>query len=1166
MVIFNSNKIETKTLNFWKRERVFEKSVKRKRRKNPFVFYEGPPYANGRPGIHHFLARAFKDIILRYKTMKGFYVPRRGGWDTHGLPTEIEAEKKLGISSKKEIEKTGIQKFIQECRRNVFTYIREWEKFTERMGYWIDLKHSYITCTPEYIETVWFILKKIWEKKLLYQDFKVVPYCPRCGTTLSSHELAQGYKKIKEKSIYVKFPILNPDFERTSLLIWTTTPWTLPGNVAVALNENFTYCKLKIQKSPSKTEFLILAKERVKEIGIPGEIVEEFSGKRLLNLYYLAPYPVKSQKGMTIYKTLPADFVTLEEGTGLVHIAPAFGEEDLELIKSQNLKLKTQNKPKFPILLTVNPEGKFNLEVEKFAGLFVKEADSKIIEDLKERGILFKEEIYEHDYPFCWRCKNPLLYYLKKSWFIKMTKVKDKLIKNNQKINWVPAHLKEGRFGEWLREIKDWALSRERYWGTPLPVWVCKSCKNTEVIGGRDDLRKKKFSKNKYFLLRHGESVMNIKGILISTLPEKTPCPLTKKGRKQISRVAKELKKEKIDLIFSSDLLRTRETAEIVGKELGIKPIFDKRLREIRAGIFEGKNIKEYESFWKSYEEKYKKKPKGAENYLDCKKRVYKFLKELEKKYREKTILIVSHQRPLAMLEGAVNGFLIDEFLEKIEKKKMKNRELRKIEFKLFPYNEKGELDFHKPYVDEIKFLCPKCQGTMERIPEVIDCWFDSGSMPFAQCHWPFEKSQIPNPKSQRLTPPKLFPADYISEGIDQTRGWFYTLLAISTLLGFGPPYKNVISLGHVLDEKGEKMSKSKGNIIDPWYIIGKYGADTVRWYFFSINQPGDSKLFSEKDVQEIFKKFILTFWNCFQFLETYSPKFLSNSKIIPKKIIDKWIFSRLNSLILETTSLLEKYDVTGAARKIEKFVIEDLSLWYIRRSRKRFQKPATKKELKEASQVLNSVLMTLSKLTAPFTPFLSEQIFQRLKGTNFKKEKSVHLESWPKIDSELIDRKLEKKMERAREIVSLALAERAKAKIKIRQPLRELTIPEDFKREPGLLELIKEEVNVKEISFGQKLKLDTEITPELKEEGEIREILRKIQQKRKETGLKPSQLIEISFLGDKETISFLRKNKQRMIKEGKIKEILFRRMKNPDIHFKTKINLKEIQVFIKKV
>jgi len=1114
----NFPKIDKKILKFWKKNRIFKMSIERRKKASNFVFYEGPPTANAKPGFHHALSRSFKDIICRYKTMQGFKVLRKAGWDTHGLPVELEVEKKLGLKSKKEIEKYGITKFNKKCRESVWDYKKDWEKLTERIGFWLDMENPYITYQPDYIESVWWIIKQAWQKKLLYKDYKVVPYCTRCGTSLSSHEVAQGYKKIKEPAIYVKFPVLNPEFKDTSLLIWTTTPWTLPGNVAVAVNPEIDYVKVK-----SDEEYLILAKEKIGPCDIKGEIIREFKGKDLINLRYQPLYSSAEEIIKKAYRVITADFVSLEEGSGLVHIAPAFGEEDMKAGKKNDL----------PVLLTVDKEGKFRMEIKNFARMFVKDADPMIIEDLKNRNLLFKTELYEHDYPFCWRCHSPLLYYAKESWFVAMAKIKEDLIKNNQKINWIPAHLKKGRFGEWLRGVKDWALTRERYWGTPFPVWQCQQekpeekCGHIEVIGSLKDLLGQKFSNNNYYFFRHGHSQRQILN-LASCWPEKKQLPLTEKGKKQVLKSARKIKNRGIDLIFSSDLLRTKQTAEIISKETGAKIIFDKNLREANVGIFNGHHPK---LFWDYILKKQNpclaKAPKG-ESLVDIQKRVHGFLKKIDKKYHGKNIVLVSHEFPLTVLEKTLEGRFIENIVgwrRKNMKKLIKTGQGIKIEFKSPPFNEKMEIDFHRPYIDEVKFYCPKCGSAMQRTPEVIDCWFDSGSMPFAQYHYPFDNKELIDKKIQ-------FPADYISEAIDQTRGWFYTLLAISSLLGKGPAYKNVLSAGHVLDEKGEKMSKSKGNVVDPWHITEKYGADSVRWYFYTINQPGDYKLFSEKDVDQALKKFILTFWNCFVFYNTYKKN--TKPQLKSKNLLDRWILSKLNGLIQETTEKFDEYDIVAAARAIEGFIVNDFSLWYIRRSRKRFE---------EAACTLQYALLVLIRLTAPFIPFLSEHIYQGFKSEKLN-YKSVHLEDWPKAEKNSINKKLEKKMEKVREIVTKSLAERSKAKIKIRQPLNQLIIKNyELKKEAELLNLIKEEVNIKKIVFDAKikeeLKLDTEITPQLKEEGIIREIIRQIQERRKNAGLKPKDKIFVAYCGSEELDEILERNKDLILEEGKIKNLI---------------------------
>ena len=803
-----------------------------------------------------------------------------------------------------------------------------------------------------------------------------------------------------------------------------------------------------------------------------------------------------------------------------MHTAVMYGEDDYKLGQQLNLPKKH----------TVDEEGKFNEFVPKWKGIFVKDAEPLIIEDLKQRNLLYKEELYEHEYPFCWRCSTPLLYYAKDSWFVNMQKVKKELIRNNQSINWVPGHIKEGRMGEWLAEVKDWAFSRDRYWGTPLPVWECGSCEHREVMGSLDDLKKHTTSNNTYYLLRHGHSMRQVTGIM-SSYPEPDPFPLTSKGVKQIAKVAEGLKRKKIDLIFSSDLLRTKETAEIVGKKLGVKVIYDARLRELGVGIFNGKHIDEFgayirkegETTQEHYMRRFEEGAPQGENWVDVERRVFDLLAALEKKYQARRILLVSHEIPLSLLEKTMRGMSRKEFVKFREKSAIETGEARRVVFGRLPMGEDMEVDLHRPYVDEVEFRCPRCQkGTMKRVKEVADVWFDSGAMPFASAK-----------------PPRPYPADYIVEAIDQTRGWFYTLLAVATLLGLKAPYKNVISLGHLLDEKGEKMSKSKGNVVNPWDMIGKYGVDTLRWYFYTLNHPWDSKLFAEKDLQQVMRKFILTLWNSFVFYQTYGVAIGNKqSTIKSKNILDGWIISRLHSVIKEATRKFDEYDITGAARLIESFVIDDLSLWYIRRSRRRFQNPVNKKELQDASAVLRYVLLETSKLVAPCIPFLSEHIYGELGGRG-----SVHWQDWSKADPKRIFAKLEKEMAQVRELVAKGLAERAKAGIKVRQPLSALKIKNlKFEISKDLLNLLADELNVKEVIVDPKIKeeveLDTVITPVLQREGTLREILRHIQEMRKQAGYKPQDKVRLRYTGDEQLKEILKENEKTIMSSVGLKEM----------------------------
>jgi len=1143
--------LEKRILKSWKRNKVFQKSINQRSKSSNFVFYEGPPTANGKPGIHHILSKAYKDVVCRYKTMQGFKVERKAGWDTHGLPVELEVEQKIGIKNKEDIEKYGIAKFNRLCKKSVWIYKQQWEKITERMGHWIDIDNPYITYETDYIETIWWIIKQIHQKGLLYKGHKIVPYCPRCGTTLSSHEVALGYKKVKENSIYIRFNILSPGWKNTSILSWTTTPWTLPGNVALAINQKANY--LLVPDPKKKGHFLIVGQKSfenlVKTKFFSRTKNKVLKGPELVGLKYSPLFNIPQLKSLKSYKIYPADFINEKEGTEVVHTAVMYGEDDYNLGKKYEL----------PTFHTVDQKGNFIEDIGNgLGGEYVKGKKSEflILNHLKKKSLLFAEQMYEHDYPFCWRCKSPLLYYAKESWFIEMKKIKKDLIKNNQEINWIPKYLKNGRFGEWLREVKDWALSRERYWGTPLPIWECSKCGLQKAIGSKKDLFTERLNNN-YHLLRHGESIRQIKDIAVC-FPEKIHCPLTKKGRGQIKKSAQELNSQKIDIIFASDLLRTRETAQIVVKETGALLIFDKRLREFDVGIFNGKSPKLVHDYFKeSLEMRFKKKIPGGENYSDVKKRTYSFLKEVDKNYSNKNILIVSHEAILSLMEAVAEGVSNKDFFNFRGKEKLNVAEFKKIKFRNVPYNEEMEIDFHRPYIDEIKFKCPECNGLMKRVPEVIDCWFDSGSMPFAQYHYPFKNKE-------KIIKKEQFPADFILEGIDQTRGWFYTLLAISTLIDLGPSYKNVISLGLVLDEKGEKMSKSKGNTVDPSLIIEKYGADAVRWYFYTINQPGDIKLFSENDINQTLRKFIMTLENCFSFLKLYGSK--KHSLKISKNILDKWIISELNVLIKSVTEKMDKYDITGAARAIDFFVIENFSLWYIRRSRKRFRSS----DLKDSQEVLitmEHVFFILSRLMAPFTPFISEDIYCQIVE---KKNISVHLAEWPKADQKKIEEKLHQEMEKVRKITATALRERARLGIKIRQPLQKVEIKTILNKE--MLHLIEEEINVKEVIYNNKIKkdikLDTKITAILKEEGLVREIMRRIQEMRKKAGLKPKDEIIVRYSASQNINNILTRNKNLILKEAKIKELIAGEKLNKvfNIEQEFQIEQEKLWIAIKKV
>lgn len=1082
---------EETVLKFWKEKNIFEKALEKSSPKGDFVFFEGPPTANAKPALHHLEARAFKDVLPRYKTMQGYRVPRRAGWDTHGLPVELQIEKKLGLTSKKDIESYGIAKFNKECKDSVFTFIKDWEDFTDRIGYWVDKENAYYTFDPRYMESLWSIMGKVNDRGLLYKDYKVVPWCPRCGTGLSSHELAQGYQDDKDLSVTAKFKVVGE--ENTYILAWTTTPWTLPGNVALAVGKDIEYLKIK-----KENQILILAKARLAIVEGEYETVGEVHGSDLVGLSYEPLYPYlkkelekkgdkKLEKSFKVYS---ADFVTTTDGTGVVHTAVMYGADDFELGTKIGL----------PKLHTVDESGHFIKGAEFLEGRFVKDEEVAIdiIKDLAHRGLLFKKEKYDHSYPHCWRCKTPLIYYARDSWYIKMSEIKSDLVKENQGINWEPNHIKDGRFGEWLRELKDWAISRERYWGTPLPIWIAEDGDKI-VVDGLPTLRKYiKKSGNKYFVMRHGETDHNLKSVW-SYKDEKSD-KLTDNGKAQILESAKGLKKENIDIVISSPFFRTHETAKMVARSLGINENqikTDESIAEWKVGSdFDGKSIESFFKVRNASDDRYNFRSDGGESYIDVIKRAGEFLYKIEREYKGKNILIISHGAVTRALELVSNGIYFRNLFETTRSyTNFKNAECRKINFVPFPHNENYEVDLHRPFVDDV--ILERDSKEYKRVKEVMDVWFDSGAMPFAQDHYPFEAKKSLFGSKQKLP----YPADFISEAIDQTRGWFYTLHAIGSLMGRGKAYKNVICLGHLLDKDGKKMSKSIGNIVEPFSQINKFGVDAVRFWMYSVNQPGDSKNYDEKTVDEVVKKVFNLVNNVYVFYDTYRDKTLEqNTQFNSENVLDKWIYTRLNQLIKTATESLDSYKIFEPTRAIKDF-IDDMSTWYLRRSRDRIKDGDT-----DARQTLYLVLNNLVKVMAPFTPFISEDLWQKLK-TNEDAE-SVHLSDWPSFEK--VDTKVVEAMNSVRNICTEGNALRKKNNIPVRQPLNTFTV--NVQGLENYYELIKDELNVKNIEVGNEIGLDMNITPELKREGEYRELVRVVQDMRKEKGLSPQDIITLKL------------------------------------------------------
>lgn len=1160
---FSLPDIEEKVLEFWKKNDIFNKSEKKNEGNDEFVFYEGPPTANGRPGIHHVLSRAFKDIVLRFQTMLGKDVKRRGGWDTHGLPVELEVEKDLGVNSKDEIEEYGIEKFNKKCKESVWEYKDEWERLTERMGFWIDMDHPYITYENSYIDTVWWLLSQIDKKGHLYKSHKVIPWCPRCGTTLSSHELAQGYDEVTEPSVFMKFKLslgqkvgdLKTD-EGVYALSWTTTPWTLPGNLALAVGSDIDYILIKHESG----EHYVLARDLASEVFEEDnyKVISEIDADEIIGLEYEPLFDIEEfRENENTYKIYDADFVTTEEGTGIVHTAMMYGEDDYKFGERVGLPQKH----------TVDEAGKFNSLVPEMEGDFVKanRVETHIFNHLESNNNLLKKEDYTHEYPFCWRCDTPVLYYAQDSWFIEMSKLRDKMLESNDDVCWTPPHIKDGRFGEWLSGAKDWALSRERYWGTPLPIWECSDCDEVQVVGGFEELSEKLGgANNNYILMRHGEADHNLDKTINSSPDDLNSSELTDKGREDAKKVAGKLKDEDVDIILSSDFIRTKETAEIISDEIGIDMETDERLRETDFGEFHGEPGRKYHQYFKNTQEKFSKRPPEGENLRDVAKRLLNLLEEIEEKYEDKNIVIVSHEYPLWMLMTVMRGWGEEDASLKKEERGddfFDTSGYEKVELLKLPRNEWGIADPHRPYSDNITFECDECGGDMNRIEEVLDVWFDSGAMPFAQAHYPFENRNTLD-----------YPADYITEGLDQTRGWFYTLLSIATLMGRDAPYKNVTCLGLVLDENGKKMSKSKGNTVSPWDMADEYGMDLVRWYFYTVNSPGEPKLFDTDNLRKIMGNFVNTFYNSFKFLNIYRDKSISFDRDLPDDdVLDRWIISRLNEVIEMSNDELENYNIGNAARGIQDFV-GDLSRWYIRRSRVRLQDPENDQEFEDASYVLAYCLVQISKLIAPFTPFLAEAMYQTMKKLvhDYDFKKSVHLEDWLETQGSLEEDLIEN-MKLVRDIASKGLSQREEAQIKVRQPLQKLKVKSKaLEKSEELIEVLKDEVNVKEIIFDsdieEKVELDTEVTPKLKKEGQLRDILRRIQGLRKSAGLEPGEDIILGFESNDKIEKLILENEEDIKSKVGAKELQRKEVKSFEAEKETKVGNFDLKLTLRKL
>jgi len=1136
---------EEEILKFWQEKEIFKKTLEKDSPRGEFVFYDGPPFATGLPHFGHILAGTIKDAVCRYQTMLGKRVKRKWGWDCHGLPVENIVEKELNLKSRKDILDFGIERFNEKARESVMRYVDDWKKTIPRTGRFIDMEDDYKTMSPSYSETIWWIFNKLNDKGLVSEGFKTMFLCPRCETTLSNFEVNQGYKDITDISVTVMFELVEEP--RTFILAWTTTPWTLPGNVALAVGKDIEYVKIeKKNEDGNGVVYFVLAKERLEKVftGLEYKVLETFTGNKLVGKSYKPVFNYYNNDGLKNrkngFKIYPADFVTVEDGTGVVHIAPAFGEDDLMLGKKNDL----------PFIQHVGTDGRFKKEVADFAGELVKpkedhqKADVEVIKYLAKKNLLFSKEKMIHSYPHCWRCETPLLNYASESWFVEVPKIKDKLISENKKINWVPKEIGEGRFGEWLENTRDWAISRSRFWGAPMPVWRCTECNKTHFISSIQELKEKVGKRNDFLVVRHGEAESNVLGILSTNI--KTQNHLTELGKKQAKEAGNKLKDKKIDLIFSSPFMRSKETAEIIAESLNYpkeKIIIDDRLHEVLGGVYDGKTDGEYQAYFKTREEKFTKTPEGGENYTDIKNRMTEFLYDINSKYEGKKILIVSHNTPLWLMFVGMNGMTPEEAIKTREQGTafIENSEIKEFNFIPISHNKNYELDLHRPYIDEITFKC-SCGGIAKRIPEVFDCWFESGSMPYAQNHYPFENLKSFDPEKGIG-----FPADFIAEGLDQTRGWFYSMLVVATAIFGQSSYKSVIVNGIILASSGQKMSKRLKNYTDPVDEMDKFGADAMRYYMLSspVVKAEDFN-FNDDGVDEVVKKIIMRIDNVFSFCEMYGGDLKNRTveNVLSENVLDKWIVARLKEVAGETTLSLNRNEIDRAVRPFADFV-DDLSTWFIRRSRNRFKgENIQDKDLAISTTLF--VLKEFSKLIAPFMPFLAESLYQKTAGVGHLE--SVHLENWPEnLAGNLSDEEktVIEEMKQVRKIVSFGLEARTKVGVKVRQPLLSVKIKnQTISQKASLNLLVREELNVKEVLFDDnfigEVELDTTISEELKEEGILRDIIRAIQELRKNAGLSPNDSRALTVFTEKVGEEFINKYKEDILKTTNTKDISF--------------------------